>query len=272
VREPAELWRTRRRSLEKARQSARQGDPEALHDLRVALRRTSTTASALARDGVSRRATRLVRSLSDQRQLEVDRDLLARIARLGFLSPDAAAALAARWDELATRDARRIAHATDGPEFRRLLRRLSRLEHKERSDAVARLERERRRAEAALTTSLDGKDDRTVHRYRIAVKRARYLAEDLAALGLRQWSSQAEREKRIQDALGRWNDLRLFARRVSRAREEAESRGAVTLAAELRHLSTALEPTVAAVRRAAVEASRRAEASAPARGRRASRA
>jgi len=264
VREPAELWRIRRRALEKARRSAREGDPEALHDLRVALRRTSTTARALARHRVSREAKRIVRSLSKQRQLEVDRALLSRIGRLGLLSPDAVTALATRWEQLAARGGRRIARANEGPEIRRLLRRLARLERRESSDSIERLERERRRAEADLATSLEGEDDRALHRYRIAVKRARYLAEDLAALGLRQWRTEAEREKKLQDALGRWNDLRLFARRLAAARDEAETRGAVTLAGELRHLSSGLEATIAAVRRNAVEASRQTPPAAPA--------
>jgi len=133
---------------------------------------------------------------------------------------------------------------------------VTRLERKDSAISVARLERARRRAQEALAQPLEGKDDRTLHRYRVAVKKARYLAEDLATLGVREWVTHAQREKALQEALGRWNDLRLFRRRLAESRDDAEERGAVVLAAQLERLITALEPTVATVRRAAVEASK----------------
>jgi CHAD domain-containing protein len=258
VRESASLWKLRAHSLERARKALKRGDPEGLHDLRVALRRVSATATALGRKDVSREAKTIVRSLSEQRQLEVDRELLTRIGRLGFLSPDAVTALAARWEKLASRSARRIAHAADGRPIHALNRRVARLTRKDAKTSVARLERARRRAQEALSQPLEGKDDRTLHRYRIAVKKARYLAEDLAALGVREWTSHAAREKSLQEALGRWNDLRMFCRRLAESRDEAEERGAVLLAAELEHFLTALETTVASVRKSAVDASRSA--------------
>ncbi len=245
----------REHSLASACKAARRGESEGLHDLRVALRRVATTAGALGRRGVSRRAKRIVRSLSGQRQLEVDRQLLARVGQLGVLSPDAAAALATRWDKLAARGERKVAKAAEGRRMEALLRRLEGLSRKKTRRGIARLEKARRRAVSVLARPLDGRDDRTLHRYRIAVKKARCLAEDLAALGLKQFAPNAERAKTLQDFLGRWNDLRLFCRRLRAGRDEAEERGAVTLAAELEHLLAALEPPLAAVRRAAVEAS-----------------
>jgi hypothetical protein len=56
---------------------------------------------------------------------------------------------------------------------------------------------------ASREQPLEGKDDRTLHRYRVAVKRARYLAEDLAALGVREWLTHAQREKALQPEHGR---------------------------------------------------------------------
>jgi len=256
VRDPAELWSIKRRSLDRACRSARRGDAEGLHDVRVALRRISATAGALSRRDLARRAKKLVRSLSGERQLEVDRQLLTRVGRIGLLSPDAVTALAARWEALAARRSQRLERTCDGKEVRALLKKVSRLSRAERSDAVDRLERARRRAESVLAVSLEGQNDRAMHRYRVAVKRARYLAEDLATLGLRQWKTHAERERAIQEALGRWNDLRMFARRIAGNRAEAEARGAVTLAAELGHVVAALESAVASARRAAVEASK----------------
>jgi CHAD domain-containing protein len=136
---------------------------------------------------------------------------------------------------------------------------VTRLERKDSSISVARLERARRRAQDALAQTLEGKDDRTLHHYRVAVKKARYLAEDLASLGVREWVTHAQREKALQEALGRWNDLRLFCRRLAESRDEAEERGAVVLAAQIERLLAVLVPTVATVRRAAVEASKAKE-------------
>ena len=256
MRESSSLWKLRAQSLEKARKALKRGDPDGLHDLRVALRRAGATAGALGRRGLLHEARDIVRSLSKQRQLEVDRQLLARVGRLGLLSPDAVTALASRWEKLAVKGQRRVERAVDGRPIRALHRRVARLTRKESDVSVARLERARRRAQAALEQPLEGKDDRTLHRYRVAVKRARYLAEDLAVLGVREWAAHAEREKALQEALGRWNDLRLFCRRLAESRDDAEGRGTITLAAELERLLAALEPTVATVRRSAVDASR----------------
>jgi CHAD domain-containing protein len=165
-------------------------------------------------------------------------------------------ALASRWEKLAVRGERRIARAASGPDLRAMLKRLDRLSRKNNAGAVERLERARRRAEETLAQSLEGKDDSALHRYRVAVKKARYLAEDLAALGLRRFAPHVEREKALQEALGRWNDLRMFCRRLEASRDEAEQRGAIALAAELEQLLAAFEPAIASIRRAAVEASK----------------
>ena len=166
-------------------------------------------------------------------------------------------ALAARWEKLAARGERRIGRAAGEP-VETLVRRLERLSHRSGDDdgPAAALERARLRAERALGQPLDARDDQALHRYRIAVKKARYLAEDLGALGIRPWKTRAEREKAVQDALGRWNDLRMFCRRLGESRQDAEERGAVTLSRELGRLLATLRPTIAEVRRAAVQASK----------------
>ena len=256
MRKAADLWKARVRAVDRARKAARRGEPEGLHDLRVALRRAAATAAALGAKSLARDAKIIARSLSAERQLQVDRELLARVGKLGYLSPDATTALAARWEKLAERGGRRIARAADGRAVRGLLKDLEKLSRRRRDDAVEKLERARRKAEATFVESLEGKADDVMHRHRIAVKKARYLAEDLAALGVRRFTSQIEREKALQDALGRWNDLGLFSRRLAGSRDEAEERGAVTLAAEIEHLLAALEPTIAAIRRSAIEISK----------------
>jgi len=256
MRESGDLWKIRERSLDQARKAARRGDPEGLHDLRVALRRVCATANALGKKDVARRARRIVQSLSKQRQLQVDRQLLARLGKLGFVSPDAVTALASRWEKIAIRGERRVVRAAEGRTVRRLIRRLDRLARHNDDSAMARLEKARRKAESSLGQAIEGMDDHALHRHRIAVKKARYLAEDLAALGLRRWTNQVEHERLVQETLGHWNDLRLFRRRLSASRDEAEERGSVMLAAELEQLLALLEPALAGIRREAVDASR----------------
>jgi CHAD domain-containing protein len=256
VRDPADLWKLRVRSVNKARRATRRGEPEGLHDLRVALRRVGATSRALGARSVAREAKALVQRLSDDRQLQVDRQLLARIGQLGYLSPDAATALAARWEKLAERGGRRIARVVDGRTMRAVVKDCKRQARRRREDAVERLESARRRAEVLLDQPLEGKDDDALHRYRIAVKKARYLAEDLEVLGLRRFTNRIEHEKELQEKLGRWNDLRLLRRRLEQSRDEAEERGAVSLASELERLVSSLEATIGSIRKTAVEASR----------------
>jgi CHAD domain-containing protein len=257
VRDPAELWKLRVHSLDRSRKAARRGETEGLHDLRVALRRIGVTARALGARPAARTSKKLAQSLSADRQLQVDRQLLSRLAKLGYLSPDTSTALAGRWEKLSERSNRRITRVTSGRKLRGLKKDLERLSRRNPpKNAVERLESARRKAEVVLTQPLEGKDDEALHRYRLAVKKARYIAEDLFVLGLRRFAQQVEREKRLQEALGRWNDLRLFRRRLAESRDDAEMRGAVSLAAELERLLAVLEPTIATVRRTAVEASR----------------
>jgi CHAD domain-containing protein len=58
------LWKKKARLLEKAEKQFREKSPEGIHDLRVALRRVSATATALGRDKLAKQSRRLVRSLS----------------------------------------------------------------------------------------------------------------------------------------------------------------------------------------------------------------
>lgn len=257
MKESGPVWKARVRQLEGARRAAKRGQPEGLRDLRNALQHLRITARALGRSGIERKAKRIARFLSRQTQLETDRRLLERIGRLGFLSPDAVTALAARWDKQAARGARRAARAADGPKIHRLQTRLERLARKGSGRSVERIEAASQGVKAALARSLEGRDDDALRRYRLAAVKARCLAEDLAALGLPAAAPHASREAALEAVLGRWNDLRKFRRRLVDSREEAQLRGSVTQAGELEHLLGALEPPVASLRAAAVAASRR---------------
>ena len=246
------LWSLRSRTLAKARKGFLRGDSEGLHDLRVALRRVEATAAALGRKKVEKRARSLVRSLSPLRQLEVDRKLLARLRELGRIAENVSAGLDARWSAEYSEGVEAATRVARSGKRRRLEKKLRSLARRPQEDVPLRLEIERRRLENRLAPPPEDASDRQIHRYRIAVKRARYLAEDLAACGVPGLESRIAREKELQDALGHWNDIQLFRERLKDTRQEAEERGSVSLVLELDRLIAALEGTVATARREAL--------------------
>ncbi len=227
-------------------------ESEGLHDFRVALRRVEATAAALDRKKIERNSRSLVRSLSPLRQLEVDRGLLSRLREMGRVPENAAAGLEARWSAEYAQGLEKAARVARSGKCRRLERRLRRAARGTRDDVPFRLEIERRRFERRLSPPPEDATDKRLHRYRIAVKRARYLAEDLAACGVPGLEARIERERELQDALGRWNDLHLFRERLKETRDESEARGLVSLVLELDHVIAALEGTVASARREAL--------------------
>lgn len=259
---PSPLWKARVRSLEKARRALRARNPEALHDFRVALRRLAATARALGRDDLAKNSGRIVRTLSPLRQLEVNRALLARVSGLGLLSAQLAAGLEARWGEQGRQGEREIGRRLRGKQMKRLRRKLSTLRDDRPADLLPRLLAARRRSEEVLRSAPDS-TDRALHRYRLAVKRARYLAEDLALFGEPGWEDAAARERRVQEVLGRWNDVRLFRESLLGCRREAELRGAITLAIELDRLIPVLTETVESARRDAEKSVRSLSSSRP---------
>lgn len=252
VPERVPLWKKKARLLEKAEKGFREKSPEGIHDLRVALRRVSATASALGRDKLAKKSKRLVRSLSDLRQIEVDRKLLARVRELGWLPEEVAAGVDARWDTLLKDGEKAAARRVPDEELESVRRKLSRLSRRKQQDLLVRLEEAKQKAEEGLAPLPEGANDRSLHRYRLAVKKVRYLTEDLALAGRPGLDADIERRKRVQDALGRWNDLRLFRRDLVATRDEAEKRGAVTFALELDRLIAALEPAVLSARHEAL--------------------
>ena len=242
------LWKTRARSLEKAGKQFRESSPDGIHDLRVALRRVSATASALGRDKLAKESRRLVSYLSDLRQIEVDRRLLGRVRELGWIPEQVAAGVDARWDALLKEGAKTAARRAPEEELDRLRRKLSRLSRGKQEDLLRQLEDARARADRHLEAPLREPTDKSLHRYRLAVKKARYVTEDLALAGRAGLERDIERKKRLQDALGHWNDLRLFRQHLVATRDEAERRGAVTFILELDRVISALKPAVESAR------------------------
>ena len=257
----SELWREKERLLARAGREFRKNDPAGVHDLRVALRRITATAEALGRDKLARRSRKLVRSLSDRRQLETDRGLLSRVSELGLLDSDAASRIEHLWTDAAKDPAA-------GPKpgrIRKLRRDVARLPEEPEGRLRKALRKARRTAETEISSPPAHADDRDLHRYRLKVKRARYVGEDLLSVGDRRLLSELTREKKLQETLGHWNDLRLFRERLDRTRRQAETRGAVRLASEISRLLSALRPTVEAARRQALATARQKPSRRPAR-------
>ena len=246
------LWSHSARSLTKARKAFLGLEPEGLHDLRVALQRVEATAAALGRKKIERRSRSFVRSLSPLRRLDVDRRLLNRLRAMGHLPENVAAGLEARWGAEYAERVEKAARVARSGKSRRLERRLRRAARRQQDDIPLRLEIERQRLERRLSPPAEDATDKRLHRYRIAVRRACYLAEDLAACGVKGLEGRIAREKALQDAFGRWNDIHLFRERLKETREESEVRGSVGLVLELDHLIAALEGTVAWARREAL--------------------
>jgi CHAD domain-containing protein len=259
------LWQTRARSLQKAGKQFRESSPDGIHDLRVALRRVSATASALGRDKLAKKSRRLVSYLSDLRQIEVDRQLLGRVRELGWIPEQVAAGVDASWDALLKEGARTAARRVPEQALDRLRRKLSRLSRGKQENLLRRLEDAREAADRLLEAPPQEPSDKNLHRYRLAVKKARYVTEDLALAGRAGLELEIERKKRLQDALGHWNDLRLFRRHLASTRDEAEKRGAVSFVVELDRVIAALKPAVLSARSEALRVVRSRAVGRPAR-------
>jgi len=209
------IWKAQRKSLRRAQRKFERGDPEGLHDFRVALRRLAVVAEAGRRPKIARDATKLVRRFSPLRQLEVDRDLVAELVRCGEAAPaDAQAAdalLAERWRRGREEAVKRLGRAPAKKLFERLRR------DRRNGPVVSRLAREE--GDVHVPRVLD---DEGLHRLRIAVKRRRYALMARRDLGIAGLDAEIAKWQTLQDALGRANDWRSLLRDLVRL---LESRG-----------------------------------------------
>ena len=205
----------------------------------------------------------LAHSLSGARQLEVDRRLLERVGKLGLLSPEAVAALAAPWDQLAGEGGAK-ADAGRRAATRCSVCAVGSRGCRAREPATA-SSGSRRLAARPRPPSPVRSTARTTRRSTDTASPSRRRAISRRTSSRSDCRSRADtaREKALQEALGRWNDLQNFRARLARGREESQRRGTVILAGELDHLLASLEPLVASARAAAVAASRQSRAGRP---------
>jgi CHAD domain-containing protein len=238
------------------------GDPEALHDYRVALRRLRSCLRSYqgqVRSTVSRksrrRLDRLARSTNQSRDLEVHLAWLAeRAATAGAAERPGIAWLTGRLEE-AQRRARVEMLALDERLFptvhdrlRRQLLRYPIMVHlgphtgpRTTADATARhIDRAALRLERRLQRIEDEADEHAIHRARIAAKHLRYLLEPFAAT-LPGGGAIIDRLKALQDAFGDVHDSHVFLPQLHEARREAERGRRGELVPGLRSLAESLQ-------------------------------
>jgi CHAD domain-containing protein len=201
---------------------ADRADREALHDLRVAIRRLRVTVRAYPglHEGLPkkhrRRLRKLVRGTNAARDAEVQIAwFTARAARFTPAQRSALAPIRARLRALHRRELAG-ARADVAPRFSRLAVKLRRLIEKVKVDAglheppfraVAGAVLVQHAAEltARLKQISPESDPRALHQTRIAAKRLRYLLEPIEP-GLRESASIVDSLKRLQDGFGALTD------------------------------------------------------------------
>ncbi|HVP15446.1 MAG TPA: CHAD domain-containing protein [Terriglobales bacterium] len=217
-------------------------DDEAIHDLRVALRRLETALALWrplleprARRQLRRRSRGLRRRLGRTREREVLVTLLHAEKATAEREVAAAAALRKRWLRRVERGRRKARRAASKRRVGRMLSLLdaarsdSALRAAERPDWLAfanrRADRNRDRAQAALRAARSAPEDAALHQARIALKRWRYGEEGLSG-GLRRGpASDSVRLRELQDVLGRLHDLIVFRDRLLRESSRRAARG-----------------------------------------------
>jgi CHAD domain-containing protein len=228
-------------TLAEARERAdRMSDPsdaEALHDLRVSVRRLRSTLSAwrgplgdAVRDKDLRRLRRVARATGEARNAEV---LLAWIEGIhGSLPPGHRAAASWLADRLRSRArgadlsraVRRLRTAADDLGDR--LRRVGRTRRRRSPGAFAAALARRIRAQVAVVGGClarvdEGTDPALLHRARIEGKRLRYLLDPLRHVPGTDAAKAEKALKRLQDLLGDLNDAHLAVSALRTARREA---------------------------------------------------
>jgi len=215
------------------------GEPEAVHQLRVAARRLRVTLPLVALKGEGRRVRQARRDLRDlTRAAAVGRDLDVMLEALQALAPEpdtAARTLLRHLRDAQRRSRRRLADALLDQDLTRLRRDLRAVQSRGSAGEAVCLERAlgAARAEAAelreALEALDGYQAPALHELRIGLRRLRYTTEVVDAVRGR--STQAPRLLRDQQQeLGRLHDLWMLARWLEGQARRAERAGRQELA------------------------------------------
>jgi CHAD domain-containing protein len=208
-----------------------QGDPDSVHDARVATRRLQEALDLFApllpereRGRLRRRVRRLRRHLAPLRDADVIANLATSLPEGGALAPDLALA------PLTLRFQARSSHG--GVRVPGIRRRADALLAASRSigaeaqpglaaqvvDGAGQGMRRRSASVAAALRGLRVGRAADVHRLRLAVKKYRYLLELLAQAGIATPGPALEEARRVQEALGRLHDLDVLLSLLRRRR------------------------------------------------------
>lgn len=224
--------------LGRRRRVRRRGDPDAVHDLRVATRRLQEALRfcepflpRAAADRAARRARRLRRDLGAVRDADVLLDLLRRLARRLRGGERRLALRIADRLRAEAGAARRAADRSGGLPVPGIRKRLRALLEAARPSPVALAARGRRvvlerlaRAAQLLPRARRG-EAAGLHGFRIGVKRYRYGLEILDEAGVRGLQGAIREARDLQRALGRIHDLDVLTALVAREADAGRAAG-----------------------------------------------
>ena len=222
-------FRALARQVGDADQMVRAGDPEGIHDLRVAMRRTRSLLRTFRPliDGHVVADTERLRAelrwaageLSPVRDLEVVYGELFAASAEESLPPSVEERLARHRERTRRGAGQQVANLLESDRYARILDDLdSRVEQVAWDDVTSDATRERlrrdwrrlrRRAEAAESLGPGEDPEAALHAVRKAAKRARYAAEVLAPVHGKRAARMAAVAERVQDALGEHRDTLL---------------------------------------------------------------
>ena len=246
----AEQGRRLTRSLEKAAGRVRKrSDPEAIHDARVLTRRLDAALDlgrAVIPGARRRRARRALRGLRRRigraREAQVNTTLLERFLAESIGADPVAAALVL--DRMRSRREKLEQRACAADSRSRAVRALRRVERAWASVATigadpawleaagVRLGRRAQSAQASLEEALERRDEDSLHRARIAIKRWRYSSEAMAIVSPETETPAGAWFRSIQESLGQIHDLAVLRAALERMKKRplrVEPERAVTL-------------------------------------------
>lgn len=254
---PSELMiRQRLLALSRTLPSARNGDPEGIHQARVATRRMREALPLVTRGSKGRKlkktVSRLTRALGRVRELDVALINLDEVTADGTMHTEGIDLLRANIKEERQRLYTDMAERLDSVDLDRLQRKAlaAAARHAESegdADAARRLraviKRAARRA-VALQAAIDNAGgiylpDR-LHEVRIAIKKLRYVLEIARELSRSRASARIRMLKTVQDLLGRMHDLEMLIMRI-RALQGSDRAPTLKVSADLDRLVRRLE-------------------------------
>lgn len=226
------------------------GEPEAVHQLRVAARRLRVTLPLVALKGEGRRVRQARCDLRDlTRAAAVGRDLDVMLEALAALLPEPAPAgrtLLRHLRAAQRRSRRRLADALLDQDLTRLRRDLRAVQARGAAGEAVCFERAlgAARAEAAelreAMEALQGYQAPALHQLRIGLRRLRYATEVVDAVRGRSTSAPRLLREQQQE-LGRVHDLWMLARWLEGQGRRAERAGHLELAGEARACAAAAQ-------------------------------